>query len=312
MTVSPTRWTPLVPGDLIDIIAPSAGIEPHQVNRVSAFVKAFGFTPRIPKDICGTTPYYAHEDSERLAQVSDALRAPDSRAVWCVRGGYGATRLIPSLLKLPVPDRCKVMIGFSDITALHVFLNQHWHWPSLHAPVLFQAIENLVDEASLSALKNVLLGNVPELSYTPLVPLNNPAKQEKTLHSQVVGGNLSLLTTSLGTVWQLNAAKKILFIEEVSERGYRIDRMFTHLSQAGCFDRADAVLLGDFTGGDETNGGNFVNHALTSFASQCTMPVLQYKMFGHGKRNLPLPLYSPATLTLGKHPSLICHTGAML
>jgi len=312
MNAPPSRWTPLIPGDIIDIIAPSSGIETHQINRISAFVKAFGFIPRIPKNICGTTPYYAHEDSHRLLHLMEALHAPDSKAIWCLRGGYGSTRLIPPLMKLSPPALCKVIIGFSDITALHLFLNQQWNWPSLHAPVLFQVIENLVDEASLSALKSILLGQVSEVTYAPLVPLNDAARRPGTIHGTIIGGNLSLLTTSLGTSWQLDGDKRIILIEELSERGYRIDRMLTHLSQTGSLDKAQAILLGDFSGGDEPNGGNFVNHALMSFASCYTIPVLQYKMFGHGKRNLSLPLHTPSTLTLAKCPSITCSTGAML
>ena len=312
MNTSPHHWTPLIPGDIIDIIAPASGVETHQMKRVTAFVKTFGFTPRIHKDICGSTPYYAHEDNYRLTQLLEALSAPDSKAVWCLRGGYGCTRLIPKLLAAPAPEICKLVIGFSDITALHLVFNQHWHWPTLHAPVLFQAIENLVDDVSLAALKNILLGTVPDLTYTPLIPLNAHAKCDGRIQSSIIGGNLSLLVSSLGTDWQLRPSGQILFIEEVSERGYRIDRMLTHLSHAHVLDHVKAILFGDIIGGDEQNGSNFVTHALTSFAAHCPVPVLQCKLFGHGKRNLPLPLYTAANLTLGRGAALTCKTGAAL
>lgn len=311
MNVSSKQWQSLVPGDLIDIVAPSSGIESHQLNRVTAFIKSFGFTPRIHKDICGPTPYYSHYDEKRFEQLVEALHATDSKAVWCLRGGYGATRLIPKLLDYPAPNHCKLVIGFSDITALHILLNQHWQWPTIHAPVIFQAVENLIDDISLDTLKQLMLGNLKELSYVPLISLNDTAKQPLQLSSSIIGGNLALIESSLGTPWQIKADNKILFIEEVSERGYRIDRMLTHLTQAGVFESVKAILFGDIIGGDEKNGSNFTNYAITSFASELSIPVIQGKMLGHGKRNIPLPLNSTASLNLGTSPTLTCTTGAM-
>jgi muramoyltetrapeptide carboxypeptidase len=304
------QWCPLAPGDLIDVIAPSSGIEAHQINRAAAFVKSFGFTPRIHKEICGSTPYYSHQDEYRLEQLVNALHAEDSKAIWCLRGGYGSTRLLPKLLHYPAPKQCKLVIGFSDITALHILLNQHWNWPTLHAPVLFQAFENLVDEVSLETLKKLMLGTLQELQYPQLIPLNDAAKQSGHVKGSILGGNLSLLQSSLGTPWQINPKGKILFIEEVSERGYRVDRMLTHLSQASALESIQAILFGDLIGGDEKNGGNFINYALSSFVSQVSVPVVQCKSLGHGKRNLPLPLNTPISLTLGTTPSLTCTTGA--
>lgn len=310
MNTKTKKWLPLAPGDLIDIVAPSSGIEPHQVNRVAAFVKSFGFTPRMHKEMCGSTPYYSHYDEHRLAQLVEALQATDSKAVWCLRGGYGSTRLIPKLLSYSAPAHCKLFIGFSDITALHFFLNQQWQWPTLHAPVIFQALENLVDDISLDTLKRLMLGQLNELHYTPLIPLNDVAKKAQKINAPIAGGNLALVEASLGTPWQIKADNKILFIEEVSERGYRIDRMLTHLIQAGILENVKAILFGDIIGGDEKNGGNFTSYAITSFASQLSIPMIQGKMLGHGKRNIALPLNSMATLTLGTSPSLTCTTGA--
>lgn len=305
----PLNWKFLKPSDIIDIVSTGAAIETDQCQQVISFIKKLGFTPRLSQGLtAGSCPYYASNDQQRYDDFIDATQASDSKAIWCVRGGYGTTRLMPHLLNAPIPQTPKLLLGYSDVTALHILVNHYWNWTSLHAPVLLQAINHTLDQIYFDKVKEILLGQTTEIAFKNLMPLNQAARSNKTIHSSMTGGNLSLLQTSLGTNWQINPAKQIIFIEEIAERGYRLDRMFTHLTQAGIFTQAEAVILGDFTGGDEETGQNFIPYAISEFAQSLPIPVLQLTGIGHGKSNLPLPLYSKTSLTLGTQPLLICQT----
>lgn len=131
------------------------------------------------------------------------------------------------------------------------------------------------------------------------MPLNTLAEKSHTLHASVTGGNLCLVQTSLGTNWQVDARKKILFLEEVGERGYRIDRMLEQLQQANVFKGTRAIIFGDFLEGEEPDGSSLVNPVLKRFAQRLDLPVIQIKGIGHGHVNFPLPLGTKATLQLG-------------
>lgn len=297
----------LTQGDTIDIIAPSYASTPEEQEKACAFLRLLELKPRLPNLSGNTEPYHAESDEVRFSHLKAALDAPDSKAIWGLRGGYGAARLIPMLERLPKPAHKKWLIGFSDITVLHLFFQQHWGWPTLHAPVLFQLGLQKTAAESVDKLISVLFGQSSKITYRHLQPLNDAAKIPQTIQSTVTGGNLSLLQTSIGTSWQVDTKRKILFIEEVGEKGYSIDRMLTHLEQAGCLKDVAAILFGDMKGmpNQEGEDGN-IDYAVKRFASHQIVPVLRISGIGHGAINNPLMFNVPATLTLDEKNSLQC------
>jgi muramoyltetrapeptide carboxypeptidase len=309
--------TPLRPGDIIDVIAPSGGFDPQLITEIEEFILFLGLVPRIPEDLLqpGEDPFAASSFTTRSAQIIAAFYASDSKAVWCAKGGYGAAELIPTLGLLPIPAQPKLLMGFSDITALHLFVGQKWAWPSLHSKLLVQFCSRYHNEelgkshiaAATTEIKQVLFGEQTILKFTKLTPLNALAKTNQILHSTITGGNLCLLQTSIGTAWQLQAGNKIIFIEDVDERGYKIDRMLLHLRQSQLLAHAVAIIFGDFTRGLEVNGQSLVPQALQRFADAMDIPVLQLTGIGHDHINHPLPLGTKAQLCLGKVPTLECN-----
>jgi muramoyltetrapeptide carboxypeptidase len=233
-----------------------------------------------------------------------ALHNEKSRYIWCLRGGYGSTRLLSFLKDVPAPATPKLLIGSSDITAFHIFLNQKWGWPSLHAAPLKTVVMSEISEESVSNLKDLLLGAQTKKKHDHLIPLNNAAIQSLSINAPIIGGNLTLVETSLGTFWQVDAFEKIVFLEEVDERGYRIDRSLVHLFQAGIFDHAKAVIFGDFIGGEEKDGSSLIEPVLQRFADSLSIPVLKMEGIGHGVNDLPLPLGIPLILETGANSSL--------
>ena len=121
------------------------------------------------------------------------------------------------------------------------------------------------------------------------MPLNAIAQNSIELEGIITGGNLSVIQTSLATNWQINANNKILFLEEINERGYRIDRMLQHLSQANIFQKVKAVLFGDFIGGTEPAGNSLIEPVLKRFAEVNNFPIFRCENIGHGKINRALP-----------------------
>lgn len=300
-----TKQLPLVRiGDRVDIIAPASRCNDERLQSMVTLCHEWGLDPQVPSDIFGEDILCANTDSKRLFHLLNALQNRESQAVICAYGGYGSMRLIPALHKLLKPELSKLFIGMSDITALNLFFIKQWDWPVLHAgiaPLRFSA-------ESILSIKKLIFGLEKELKYADLTPLNAKAKHASVVHTRITGGNLTLVQASIGTSWQVNAKNKILFLEEVAERAYRVDRMLEHLTQANVFEDAQAILFGDFTMGNEPDGGNIIPAILQRFAAASPIPVLKINHVGHGFNNYPLPLNTSTQLQLGSRPQLIFDT----
>lgn len=288
-------------GDSVEIIAPASRCSSERLTDLKELLLSWQLNCIIDKDIFGNDLLCANSDKIRFRSLKNALQNPVTKAVICVRGGYGTMRLIPALSKITPPVSPKLFVGMSDMTALLLFLQQQWQWPTIHGAA---AIDKFSPE-SITALKSILFAEVDQVEFLGL-PLNKPAEKNRIIETTVTGGNLSLVQTSIGTIWQLNGHNKIIFLEEVGERGYRIDRMLEHLQQATIFKDAAAILFGDFSEGKEPNGSSLVKPVLERFAQNCAIPVGQIAGIGHGHINFPLPLGTEAKLTLGSRIHLVC------
>ncbi len=294
-------WQALKPGDVVDVIAPAGRVTQEKLTQLIELLMGWGLRVNVAGDIFGDDLLCANSDEARFEHLRKALWNAESKAVICARGGYGVTRLMPMLFKLPAPPQVKMVLGMSDITALQIFLQQQWGWASLHGSA---AVWHLT-EASLAAVKQVIMGDVKQVVFDAVEPLNQLAKQAVLISSVMTGGNLCLVQTGLGTAWQIDAHDKILLLEETNERGYKVDRMLEHLTQAGVFAQAQAIVLGDFIGGEEPDGSSLIQPVLQRFAENMTIPVVQIKGIGHGKVNYPIPLGVHAKLQLGADRKLI-------
>lgn len=285
-------WLPLQAGDIIDIVAPASRWVDGELQQIQDLLQAWGLKARIPDNVYGNDLLCANSDEQRFLQLSNALADKSSAAVWCLRGGYGVTRLIPQLLQIAPPPQTKLFIGLSDITALHIFLQDKWGWQTLHAPSASQIAAQKIVPEDIAAFKQLIFGQQRQLTY-PLVALN---KIRADVTAPITGGNLTLVQASIGTPWQIDAADKILFLEEVNERGYRIDRMLVHLTQAGILHKVKAILFGDFIGGLEPDGSSLIAPVLSRFAQQQQVPVYQCPGIGHDSKSAPLPFGRPAEI----------------
>lgn len=304
-----TSWNILKKGDIVDVVAPGWSCSKEDIKKVSQYIQNIGLAPRIPKDIFTDEAYLSNTDIYRFEHLRNALYAEDSSAVWCIQGGYGSARLIKRLSKLKQPLNTKLFIGFSDPTALHLFIQRQWRWSTLHAPVLCKLLQDKIDRQSEKLLHQVIFGRKKQLEYS-IEPLNDKAKIHQEIRSYVTGGNLSIVQTSISTSWEILSRGKLVFLEEHDERGYSVDRMLQHLYQSG-ITRASALLIGDITKGDEKNGENHTDYAVQEFSWHLNIPVFRIQHIGHGKQNKPLPLGTKATIHVNDTVNLAVESGGV-
>ena len=291
----------LNPGDVVEIIAPASRCSDKNLTELKELLLSWQLKYKIDEDIFGSDLLCANTDENRFNSLKNALLNLESKAVICARGGYGSTRLITELSKVVPPAFKKVFIGMSDATVLNLFLQQKWKWPVIHGALA----PDKFSQESIVAVKSILFGEIDQVEFIGL-PLNTLAEKNSTIDAVITGGNLSILQTSIGTLWQVDGKNKIVFIEEVGERGYRIDRMLEHLRQASIFEGVSAILFGDFIGGAEPNGSSLIKPVLERFAQTCKIPVVEIEGIGHGNINFPIPLGTMAKLTLGNKVRVMC------
>ncbi len=289
-------WEPLKQADIVDIIAPGCGCLEPDIEKALAYIKSLGLIPRIDSKLVDTSYiFFSNSDEFRFNNLKEALYARDSKMIWCLMGGYGSMRLIPYLELLPKPPKVKLFMGFSDITALHLYFNQRWDWPTVHGPMPKHLGNNQLDHETMERVKEIIFGEVrgqgSEVVDLGLTPINEAAKNLKKLEGKLIGGNLSVIQLSIGTPWQINAKDKNIILEDIGERGYSVNRMLEHLWQAKIFDDARSIIFGTFTQDFEPDGvTSFIPQALAEFSKRIDIPVFKTNYFGHGEKNYPLVL----------------------
>ncbi|MGA7540162.1 MAG: LD-carboxypeptidase [Steroidobacteraceae bacterium] len=224
--------------------------------------------------------YLAGADERRLGELAAALAESGSRAVFCARGGYGVMRLLAALSSTSITP--KPVIGFSDITALHQLL-QREQLVSIHGPTVTQL--SRVDALAQARLFALLEAATPAAALTGTDTYFGGAAE-----GPLLGGNLSVLTRLLGTPFLPPLEGAILLLEDVGERPYRLDRMWTHLALAGVFRQVRGIVLGAFTGCEEKEAAYSSADVLRDLAQTTGLPCVAGFPIGHGEHNQPVPL----------------------
>lgn len=270
---------PLRLGDTVRVVAPSGPFDPAAFEAGLALIRQ-RYKPLFEPHIASSWRYLAGQDERRLTELSSALADTRSRATFCARGGYGAIRLLPSL-KL-AEAHLTPLVGFSDITGLHLALQAHRR-VSIHGPVLTQ-----LPRQPLHVIERLFrLLESPE----PPPPLTGSASfVPGTAEGTLIGGNLALVASLVGTPFMPDLSGTILLLEDIGERPYRIDRMFTQLRLAGVFQRVRGLVLGDFTGCEEKDAGYSSMDVLRALAEEIGLPCAAGFPIGHGEVNEPVAL----------------------
>ena len=273
-------------GDLIGVISPAAAVPAETLGRGCAELERLGFSVRVGPHALDRHRFLAGTDRDRAHELTAMFQDPDVRAIFCSRAGYGSGRLLP-LLDFSVPARTqKIFLGFSDVTLLLNAFVQQAGLVCFHGPVVAGEFANGFSPRSLSHLLGLLTtGTGEEWLVFPT------AIRDGVAEGRLLGGCLSLLVTTLGTPFALDTTDAVLFIEDVGEKPYRIDRMLTHLKQAGKLDDLAGVIFGSMSGclGD-SNDPALLLSIIADVFTDYSYPIGFGLPAGHGGENLALPL----------------------
>lgn len=283
----------------VDYISPATGIGEDFRKEYQGDIRKFGISipdeAFIDKNICR----FADTDVNRFERLKRSLYS-DSDIVWTTRGGFGSYKLIDRLSALPKPKKRKFFIGFSDITALNLYLFQNWKdWTVIHAPMIVYTKKKHYHHPSWLLLMDILEGKVNRYKMSGLSPLNKLGKKKSSgfaVTGELTGGNLTLIESSLKTNWEIDTDNKILFIEDCHESAPSVYRSMYHLKAAGKLSNVKAIVFGEFIGSPGYK--KYLKH----FVNEIGVPVFITDNFGHGKKNFPLVYGAKATI---KNNSLI-------
>ncbi|MBI4925813.1 MAG: LD-carboxypeptidase [Bdellovibrio sp.] len=273
----------------IGIIAPSSVILKSDLTNGIKKLKSNGFISiKIHPDCYKKHLFFAGD--QRARAFYEFAKDESIQILWCARGGYGAIRLLQRLKdytkQFGIPPK-KLLIGYSDITALHEFVRKHWHWSILHAPMPGLKEFVKIKKSGFNELKQIIYGNHKNtwLNEFKLKKLKQISKQNIT--GTLAGGNLSVICSLVGTQFAIQAENKILFLEDINEPLYKIDRMVQQLALSGNLTNIKALVLGSF--GEMTSQLAF-REIFQSLGKHFQFPVFYGLPVGHEKNNFPLPL----------------------
>lgn len=273
----------------MQLIAPSFKGFENSTRPMKAYIESLGLVAKMSEDIYNYhEPIYSNTDEYRANDLISAIMDDNVKIIWAIRGGIGCIRLIPILEKrLPATLNSKILIGFSDITVLHLYFISKYGWQTFNAYAIEDVAFKVFDmqSESFKLLEHFIFERQDKfcLSATKLDENGSVNKIE----SKVTGGTLNVVESSLGTVWEVNAKGKILFLEDLDEGPSSIEGSLEHMRQYGVFNHVDAVVFGDFT---DCRNDTLMDFIIQRFALSVSFPVFRVTGIGHGNIFYPLPL----------------------
>ncbi|MGL5380157.1 S66 peptidase family protein [Clostridium sp.] len=281
----------------IGIICPSSPEDSAFIDEKISKFKELGFNIKEGSYIYDTYGYLAGTDTDRAKDLMDMFSNPEIDAIVCFRGGYGCVRMAPYLDLNIIKKNPKPFCGYSDITLLLNYINKKCNFPTFHSPMINSKFD---DELTLKYFMNVLT-NFNKNSFYNLKKLSNNNIQyinKRDFTGKLVGGNLSLIASTLGTPYEVDFNNSILLIEEISENPYAIDRMLSQLILSGSLKKCSAIILGHFTDCSCKNKNTFsLIEVLYQKLSHLDIPIIIGLPFGHDYPNITLPIGAKFSFT---------------
>ncbi len=288
----------LAAGSTVGVVCPASAVTSKDVAPFVALCTSLGLRVRLGSNVNSRSGYLAASDQARADEFMRFIEDPEIDAIVCARGGYGVMRILPSLDFAAIRDARKIVMGFSDITALLISIEQHARLVSFHGPVASSTFDAFTKESFVGSVfgSSTLREQTDHTEHAAMVQ----AKDVRTLvpgvaRGRLTGGNLSMVVSTLGTRYEIDTTNAILFLEEISEEPYRIDRMLTQLWLAGKLQSCRAILMGYFRDcetrpASRVTPGRALMQVLTDRIGTLGVPAVYGMPFGHVKSKLTIPV----------------------
>ncbi|MGL6105870.1 S66 peptidase family protein [Romboutsia sp.] len=280
---------PIKKGCILGVIAPSGPYKERELKEIKEKLEVYGYSVKFGKSCYDSYKgYLSSEDKVRAKDIEYMFLDKDIDGIICIRGGYGTPRILELIDYNIIKQNPKIFIGFSDITALHIAFNQKCDLVTFHGIMAGSSYK--WDDFSYESLINAI-------NLKDTLEIKNPKNEKiKTIvkgkcEGKLIGGNLSLIITTMGTPFEIDTKGKILFIEEVGESIYRIDRMLTQLALGGKFTDCEGIIFGDFSKCHKDNEDDFeLGELLKDRVEQFNKPCIYNLKSGHCLPMISLPL----------------------
>lgn len=290
----------LTPGDTVGVVSPASTLEtPDQLSQAEHWIRGMGLVPKFGPNAGGQYGYLAGTDEQRADDLNAAYADPEVKAVFAVRGGWGGARILPLLDWKTIRANPKLMIGYSDVTALHLAFAQRAGYATIHGP------------NAAGSWRKASWESLWRLAFAADTPTLGGAAEEaeagrpgRTItggkaSGRLLGGNLTILSTLMGTPWLPDLKGAVLFLEDVNEAEYRVDRMFQQLKLAGVLDGLAGIVFGQCTSCATTApdyAGFTLDQLIDHYCAPLGIPAITGFNTGHIGNQLSLPSGAPVEL----------------
>jgi muramoyltetrapeptide carboxypeptidase len=289
-------------GDKIGIVSPAGKIDEKPILGVKKFLESRGYEVVLSEHVFKEWNQFAGTDDERAASFQKMLDDKEIKAIICSRGGYGSIRIIDKLNFSKFKKNPKWIVGYSDITVFHSYLTNKMNCPSIHAIMPKNYTNSMNAKNSMNSLINILRGDIPTYEM-----MNHELSRPGKAKGKLIGGNLSILQNLRATDIDMNYRGNILFIEDIGEYLYQIDRMMMNLKYSGVLDKISGLIVGNFTKikDSETPFGMNVFEIIYEKIKDYKYPVCFDFNAGHELPHLPLIMGSEVTLGIGNTSTVV-------
>lgn len=286
---------PLNRGDRVAILAPCSPVKPEFIQPAAGFIESLGYIPVLYKSCFCRHAYLAGEDSRRADDINQAFAATDIRAIIAIRGGYGGARLAKYLDYDIIRVNPKIFCGFSDVTVLHIMLNKFCDLATFHTPMPADA-EMCSDEFTAGCLSAILSGNYPH-------KLVNATCLFRCVHKgyargKITGGNLTVIASTVGTPYEIETDGRILFLEDVGECAYAVDRYLLQLRDSGLLQKCRGIILGTW---QDCGADNELEQVFAEIFAPLNIPIIANLQCGHSVPSISIPMGFTAEIYAHEH-----------
>lgn len=289
-------------GTTVGVVAPASGVMPKDIKDFVSLCQQWGVNVKMGPNIGKRSGYLAASDRERADEFMRFIEDPTVNAIVCGRGGYGVMRILPMLDFAAIKQAGKLIMGFSDITALLIAVNQLSGLVTYHGPVASSTFDDFTTSSIKSVVRQLSATEVSPTTTTPMYA--DPSLKVITAgvgSGRLTGGNLAMIVSTLGTPYEIDTRDAVLFLEEISEEPYRVDRMLTQLRLAGKLQTCKAIAIGHFRDCENRprryNEPSYsLSQVLDQLVGDLGIPCVYGLPFGHVRSKLTIPLGIQAEL----------------